>query len=327
MEGTYEDSSDFESFDKEKFKKSFCKDDAQIESAEKILKVGVEAFYDHYISNHYKALSELSRSLRECQFKILSELPSVNSMKTRVKDPYHFIDKLVRKVNKKSEYTDVTLNNYHMFFDDLLGFRLIMLYAEDWYDIHNEIIKLFPCDESKFLGKSQRKQSGISQPHMIAMPEINIRNGDNEEIYSSRFSDPLKNHFIVKNGRYYRSIHYSVFNGQYCFEIQVRSVYDEAWGEIDHDALYPNLLDCKSLTNYSGMLNRIAGLSNELSSFFKFEIVPKLSQDFTPVPTLKSVPDELQQIRANTAAASFPSADTDTKVENIINKITGGEMI
>ncbi len=232
-----------------------------------------------------------------------------------------------REYNKSSEYQNINFDNYHMYFDDLLGFRLIMLYTEDWYGIHNAIINQFPCDETRFLGKSDRSESDISQPFVIAKPEINIRNGDIESIYSSRFSDPLTNHFVLKKGRYYRSIHYSVYSGHYCFEIQVRSVYDEAWSEVDHDVLYPQYLGNKRLIQFSGMLNRLAGLSNEMSSFFKTEIVESLTKNYTPVSTLDRVPNEIELQKTGSTKPQTMSAGKGNSVGDIINNLIRGDKI
>jgi ppGpp synthetase/RelA/SpoT-type nucleotidyltranferase len=52
-------------------------------------------------------------------------------------------------------------------------------------------------------------------------------------------------------------------------EIQGRTLFEEGWSEIDHDIVYPYHKDDELLTDYSKLLNRLAGLADEMSSYFR----------------------------------------------------------
>lgn len=69
----------------------------------------------------------------------------------------------------------------------------------------------------------------------------------------------------------YSSIHYIVnYNGEY-IELQVRTIYDEAWGECDHDFVY-KLNACPKklvLKRCSKMLSDVTGVADGLSTFIR----------------------------------------------------------
>ena len=46
-------------------------------------------------------------------------------------------------------------------------------------------------------------------------------------------------------------------------------MFEEGWGEIDHDIVYKEAGDDEMLKDYSKMLNRLAGLADEMSSYFR----------------------------------------------------------
>ena len=52
-------------------------------------------------------------------------------------------------------------------------------------------------------------------------------------------------------------------------EIQVRTVFEEAWSEIDHLMRYPYDVDNPIITEYLGIFNRIVGSADEMGTFIK----------------------------------------------------------
>ena len=46
-------------------------------------------------------------------------------------------------------------------------------------------------------------------------------------------------------------------------------MFEEGWSEIDHDIVYPYHKDDEMLTEYSTLLNRLAGMADEMSSYFR----------------------------------------------------------
>lgn len=265
----------------------YNKSEEYIHNAEEKINESLEKFYRHYIDNHYLKLIELEKEIY-LFFQNLSR-NFVHSIRSRVKEPYHLIDKIIRKVHKSTDYNNLTLENYHLLFDDLLGFRIILLYSDDWEKVHDFISDNIKIDPEKYLDKQNRLSVPKDAPmFIVSKPEIKIRNGDDDSIY-----ERYKNEYKIDKGKYYRSTHYSVFHQGYCFEIQVRSIFDEAWSEVDHNILYPNHLENTDLISYSRLLNRISGAANEMSQYFKNTVSKQ--PYLKAAPTLDSVPDELKQ--------------------------------
>ena len=52
-------------------------------------------------------------------------------------------------------------------------------------------------------------------------------------------------------------------------EIQGRTLFEEGWSEIDHDIVYPYFKDDIMLNDFSKLLNRLSGMADEMSSYFR----------------------------------------------------------
>jgi putative GTP pyrophosphokinase len=52
-------------------------------------------------------------------------------------------------------------------------------------------------------------------------------------------------------------------------EIQGRTLFEEGWSEIDHDIVYPYFKDDIMLNDFSTLLNRLSGMADEMSSYFR----------------------------------------------------------
>ena len=99
--------------------------------------------------------------------------------------------------------------------------------------------------------------------YMAEMPKVHLRDGDAREIYETVLPPDA-----IKNKKIYRSVHYIVkYHGVY-IEIQVRTLFEEGWGEIDHHIVYPYYQDDMLFQQYTSLLNRLTGLADEMSSFF-----------------------------------------------------------
>ena len=72
----------------------------------------------------------------------------------------------------------------------------------------------------------------------------------------------------VAKGLYTDIISSTKYKGYYV-EIQGRTLFEEGWSEIDHDIVYPYYTDDEMLQDYSKLLNRLSGLADEMSSYFR----------------------------------------------------------
>lgn len=190
------------------------------------------------------------RSLYETQADFIANTlrthKNIHSVKSRVKDPEHLIEKIIRKTpDRKEKYGEdfrFSVDNYKDEITDLIGVRAIHIFKEDWETIHNLIVDIWKVNEIT----------------------ANVREGDE----TRRFEELGIQIQSRKSG--YRSVHYLIesfpTSQKVIAEIQVRTIFEEGYGEIDHQLRYfhsevPEVLAMNLL-----LLNRIAGSADEMAS-------------------------------------------------------------
>jgi putative GTP pyrophosphokinase len=170
--------------------------------------------------------------------------PLVHSVRVRVKDPEHLLEKIIRKRREQPDRV-ITVQNYRDEIRDLIGLRAIHLVKEDWGAIHDYIIRNWGLAET---------------------PEANIREGDSR----AWWAEYVKRGCIVKEKEAYRSVHYIIKSSPalepLLAEIQVRTIFDEGWSELDHQIRYPNGTNNATLISFLLLLNRLTGAADELAS-------------------------------------------------------------
>jgi len=179
--------------------------------------------------------------LTEC----LRKVEGVHSTQYRMKDPEHLLEKIIRKKRKNPEI-DITKDNYYDIITDLTGVKVLHLFKADWETIHRYITETWD---------------------LIEKPKANIREGDVTDSFEE------KNCQIVRHPFGYRSVHYLLAlrpaKNLMVAELQVRTIFEEAWSEIDHHIRYPYQVDNPILGNYLEIFNRLAGSADEMGSFIK----------------------------------------------------------
>ncbi len=200
---------------------------------------------------NYSSLISYLEKEAEHIFSKLRDVPNVHSVRRRVKKPRHLIEKIIRKGKKYSEQ-GINVENYKSIVTDLIGIRVLHLFKDDWQEIHKEITRLWETKET---------------------PQVNIRRGDyNLETLRENIKDLNCDIILREHG--YRSVHYLVGvplskDEEILVEIQVRTVFEEAWSEIDHIIRYPYDVDNPVLTEYLAIFNRIVGSADEMGMFIK----------------------------------------------------------
>ena len=144
---------------------------------------------------------------------------SIHTIKSRIKDVDHLIDKVKRKEHKGET---ITSENLFDSITDLAGVRVLHLYPKQFDLIHYALMKEIESGQWKLF----------------------------EPPIAYTWDPESKNHFEELGLRteirdtYYTSIHYVIrpnnqmANSPWC-EIQVRTLFEEIWGEIDHSINYP----------------------------------------------------------------------------------------
>jgi ppGpp synthetase/RelA/SpoT-type nucleotidyltranferase len=204
----------------------------------------LETIYDDYIKYRTEiqpSASFIAQQLQNCQ--------AVHSVKYRLKEPEHLVEKIIRIKIEKPE-RNIGLDNYKKDITDLIGARALHLFKEEWIEIHKYI-------KDTFLLKGQ--------------PVANIREGDSPEIIKL-FKE--QGCLTRKHPFGYRSIHYNVIlkirKKEQIAEIQVRTIFEEGWSEIDHKLRYPYDKDNATLNQFLLILNRLAGSADEMGTFIKY---------------------------------------------------------
>jgi putative GTP pyrophosphokinase len=158
------------------------------------------------------AFFEKHRSLNRKPF------PIIHSIKSRLKEPSHLEQKLYRKLEKGKE-----INKSNLFDEitDFIGVRVLHLYQEQFIEINNAI------------------QEKIQNGDWLLIENPKAMTWDPESI---QFYNQLNIETELRD-TFYTSIHYLVKpnnpNAVVCCEIQVRTLFEEIWGEIDHTINYP----------------------------------------------------------------------------------------
>lgn len=222
----------------------------------------LEAIYVDYQKNKTEVLREIGKDfVNDYLYDI--EKAGIHSYRYRTKEPEHLIDKIIRKRREdKDKFAHVNVENYHKYFTDLIGIRVFFLYREDWRDFHNYITSTF--ENNPLLYVQNRLEDFDNNPehyYIAERPKVYKRSGD-EKIYDREVLE-------IHSDGIYRSLHYIIKYKGYYVEIQCRTLFEEGWGEVDHDIVYPYYQDDEMLKDFSTILNRLSGMADEMSSYFR----------------------------------------------------------
>jgi len=187
----------------------------------------IDRLVNHYLANQGLIRRFLSSVDSQIADAVLDTEPLsrlVHSVKRRMKDPSHLKDKLIRKLLKKREAGedfDITEDNLFLRINDLGGYRILHLHTQQMGEIHTALLELL-----------DQAQCELFEP-----PSANI--WDEE---SRAYFEGIGIRTEV-NPRLYSSVHYVIqprSRTRITCEIQVRTLADEIWGEIDHKINYPH---------------------------------------------------------------------------------------
>lgn len=202
---------------------------------------------DNVFDDYSSSLEDLRRKGRAIA-DTLQSVPSVHSVRMRVKDPESLTAKIIRKTSERPSLS-VGVENYREQITDLVGVRALHLFKGDWTAIDDFI----------------RRSWNLEEPATAY-----IKNGD-----SSVLIDRLRaaDCDVKVHEAGYRSIHYLIetsLTKQKCLvEIQVRTVFEEGWSEIDHAVRYPQVSSDAKLQELLAIFSLFAGTANDLGSFVR----------------------------------------------------------
>lgn len=225
-------------------------------------------------ADHQAKLEERKESA-ELFARMIQRCPKVHSVRWRVKDPEHLMEKIVRKTIEGSDkyneiYLGINVDNYHDIVTDLVGVRALHLFKDDCFEIDEYLRNLWTTKEQ---------------------PVYYVRSGDDETTDLERFE-------IKQHPAGYRSIHYvfetTPLKQKIYTEVQVRTIFEEGWSEIDHKVRYPNFSDNDQVLYFLRIFNRLAGSADEMGTFVK-ELVTEFE---STASQLANIADENLRMKA-----------------------------
>ena len=177
----------------------------------------------------------------------LRSFDRIHSVKTRIKNPEHLIEKIIRG-KKENPGLSINIDNYSCIINDLAGVRTLHLFKEDWEAIHRFILKIWELKQNPVANISAEDSPRLIENYQANGCEVN------EHPYG------------------YRSVHYVILferskSQKIPVEIQVRAILEEAWSEIDHLVRYPYKDGHGDYSHYLSILNLLIAQADEISSF------------------------------------------------------------
>lgn len=206
----------------------------------------LEAIYDDYCSKS----DEFEQCARTLEDYLRDNIHvAIHSIRCRKKDPYHLIEKIIRKrgIEQSHKYKGIDETNYSNIIRDLIGVRILIFSKEEWVNVFENITSIF-----------EQKKEKDPLHYMAEVPVAYTRYGD-RDIFDERIR-------VEHSNKGYRSQHYIVnFHNHFC-EIQVRTLTEEVYGEFDHRVKYPYRNDNNFLIRYTTTLAQLLGSVDELIS-------------------------------------------------------------
>jgi putative GTP pyrophosphokinase len=172
----------------------------------------------------------------------------IHSTKWRLKDPEHLRDKLVRKLmDAKSKKRALPISEGNLFrrINDLAGFRILHLHTRQMIEIDKQLRRVF--NEYKYSLLEEPAARTWDDESRAFFREIGIR--------------------TVKSPTLYTSVHYVIeanSRTRVTCEIQVRTLAEELWGEVDHTLNYPKQSSISSCQEQIKVLARVTSSCSRL---------------------------------------------------------------
>lgn len=200
-------------------------------------------FHYNRSNNDYKI--KLSTMINEISQADINN-PTIHSIRYRVKDTDSLLVKIIEKsatVPEKPQgnpeiekYRYLTQENYYKIITDLVGVRILIRYRNQWQTVHNLIWELYHNDDHEYVRDWETGYiNDLGLKFIAEQPKAYIKLDSDRSTYEAIG----KNIFhILPSDNHYASLHYVInLSGTYV-ELQVRTIFDEAWCECSHDFVY-----------------------------------------------------------------------------------------
>jgi putative GTP pyrophosphokinase len=172
----------------------------------------------------------------------------IRFVRVRVKDPDHLREKLYRKLaelTQKSKPFNYSTENLFVRINDLVGLRIIHLHTQEIIPIRIGLQALF--EEERYQIVEGPTARIWDEEYKRFFREAGIGTKTSKTLYTSV-------HYILKPKR----------KTPITCELQVRTLVEEAWGEVDHEINYPHESEILACREQIAALARAAWSCNRL---------------------------------------------------------------
>jgi ppGpp synthetase/RelA/SpoT-type nucleotidyltranferase len=239
----------------------------------------IDRLVKHYVANQ-QAFTMLLDTLKIHVETSKNLAALTHSVKWRVKDPDHLRAKLIRKgLQAKSlgQSFPYTLENLFRKINDLAGFRILHLHTKQIKEINNELQAIF--DEQRWVkleGPEARTWDDESRKYF---DDIGVKTENSETMYTSV-------HYVVQANT----------KSEITCEIQVRTLMEEVWGEVDHTINYPEKSKSLSCREQIKVLARVTSSCSRLvDSIFLANQESQTNQTQTTRSSVRSIKQTRKQ--------------------------------
>ncbi|MBF0296055.1 MAG: RelA/SpoT domain-containing protein [Magnetococcales bacterium] len=174
----------------------------------------------------------------------------IHSVKSRLKNIDHLREKIARKWNPDNP---ITKDNLFQKITDLAGVRVLHLYQHQFIYIHEAILKRQTSNDWFFAEN----------------PMAYTWDPESEKFFKNLGLE------VESRETHYTSVHYLIRprpDSPLCCEVQVRTLFEEIWGEVDHVINYPEKSKSLSCREQLMVLTKLAGAGSRLvDSIFRVQ--------------------------------------------------------
>ena len=176
----------------------------------------------------------------------------VHSVRYRIKEKKHLLDKISRKnsfdKSKDVDYQNgvINENNFMERITDLAGVRVLHLHQKQFIQIHNAIMG--KVDDEEF--------------YLFEKPKAYTWDPDSDKFFCSLGIE------TYQKDSFYTSIHYVLKpnkKSRVTCEVQIRTLLEEVWGEIDHTMNYPTPVNDEQCVENIKVLARLISAGSHLA--------------------------------------------------------------
>lgn len=221
----------------------------------------IKAHYERSIERYKGTLSSMINEISQADI----DDPTIHSIRYRIKDTDSLLVKIIEKSAKVpaepqgnleiEKYRNLTQANYYKIITDLVGIRILIRYRYQWKTVHNLIWKLYHSNEHEYIRDWEADYINDPGLKFIAeQPKAYVKLDPDRSTYEAIG----KNIFhILPSDNHYASLHYLVNLSGIYVELQVRTIFDEAWCECSHDFVYKAQVNSQTTKNTLERLSTI----------------------------------------------------------------------